>query len=898
MIQLILNHLKKESDLLLDFTKMINKEDPDIIIGYNITGFDYDFMYKRALELNCIDSFIKMSRNKDEECFEIKYDWSKKRETKSITNTNIVLAAGSFNLKYIKMNGRLNIDVYNYFRRGFQLPRYKLDYVANYFIGDDVISYTYDEDNNKTIIKSKNLSGIELYSFIHFEEIGYSNNFYKDGAKFEIIELNKDEKMFSIQNIQEFDKSKKLRWGLAKDDVTHHDIFRLTNGSDEDRGIVAKYCIKDCKLVDDLLDKTDIITSYVEMANICSVPIDFIHFRGQGIKLTSYVSKKCQEKDTLIPVLDKVENDGGYEGAIVLKPKTRIYLEDPVACVDYSSLYPSSMISENISHDSKVWSKEYDLDNNLIHETGYKDEFNNYLYDNLDNFKYVDITYDTFNYVRKTPKAAATKVKCGYKICRFAQFPDQKKAIMPSILEELLAARKYTRKQIPLQNDEFMKNVLDKRQLSIKETANSLYGQCGARTSSFYEKDVAASTTATGRKLLIYGKTVIEECFYDKLIKLESGREVKTYAEYVYGDSVINDTPIIIKNHQNNIEIINIEDIAKKYGNNEWILFKELGKETKEYCILNNYIYVWSDKSWTLIKNVIRHMLATHKNILRINTNSGCVDVTDDHSLLTVDGNKISPKSIKLRSKLLHNEFNLNNEKYINNKINLNNKIDVNNDKNFIKEAKIYGFFFTCGFCNLYKCKLKYNTSTWYLLNNNLQLLNEYLVLCQKLYPQFEWKIINSNNNYKLLFNSNKYSEINKFIKNYKNYSYNINSKIIPSFIINNTLEIRKSFWKGLIDGYSNNYSNNYIIFNLKDKLTASYICLLANSINYNTTITNQINNKNKETIYRITCNKLKIRNNYNNVNKIDIIDYQGFVYDLTTENHHFCSRYWFYDSS
>jgi DNA polymerase elongation subunit (family B) len=51
--------------------------------------------------------------------------------------------------------------------------------------------------------------------------------------------------------------------------------------------------------------------------------------------------------------------DEGYEGAIVLPPKCDLYLEDPVACVDYSSLYPSSMISENISHDSKVWTKEY-----------------------------------------------------------------------------------------------------------------------------------------------------------------------------------------------------------------------------------------------------------------------------------------------------------------------------------------------------------------------------------------------------------------------------------------------------------------------------------------------------------------------------------------------------------
>ena len=59
------------------------------------------------------------------------------------------------------------------------------------------------------------------------------------------------------------------------------------------------------------------------------------------------------------------------------------------------------------------------------------------------------------------------KVKIGYKVCRFAQYPDDEKAIMPSILKELLAARKATRKLIPLQNDEFMKNILDKGLLSF-----------------------------------------------------------------------------------------------------------------------------------------------------------------------------------------------------------------------------------------------------------------------------------------------------------------------------------------------------------------------------------------------------------------------------------------------
>ena len=82
-----------------------------------------------------------------------------------------------------------------------------------------------------------------------------------------------------------------------------------------------------------------------------------------------------------------------------------------------------------------------------------------------------------------------------------------------------------------------MKNVLDQRQLGYKVTANSLYGQCGAKTSTFYEKDIAACTTAIGRKLLTYGKRIIEECYGDNICDTKKYGKVKTKAEYIYGDT-------------------------------------------------------------------------------------------------------------------------------------------------------------------------------------------------------------------------------------------------------------------------------------------------------------------------------------------------------------------------
>jgi DNA polymerase elongation subunit (family B) len=531
----VIESYSTEKEVLMAWQQLVQRENPDIVIGYNIFGFDYEFMFRRAQENNCVEEFMKLSRNKDEVCATI----DKETGDYKIEESTIQIASGQHDLKFIKMNGRLQVDLYNFFRREENLTSYKLDYVAGHFIGDYTKKIEHNLELGESEITTTNMTGLLEGSFVHFEEIGHSVDYYEGGDKFLVTYVDKTTCKFKINKIVNPDQQKKVRWCLAKDDVTPKDIFRMTNGTANDRSVIAKYCIQDCNLVHYLFNKADILTGFIEMAKICSVPINFLVMRGQGIKLTSYIAKKCREKRTLMPVIEKGGLDEGYEGAIVLDPKCDLYLDNPVACVDYASLYPSSMISENLSHDSKVWTKEYDLAGNLIEEFGDKNENGDFIYDNLPGYEYVNVTYDTYRYVRKTPASAAEKVRSGMKICRFAQPGDsgEGKAIMPSILEELLVARKTTRKLIPLETDEFMKNVLDKRQLGYKVTANSLYGQCGAKTSTFYEQDIAACTTATGRLLLTYAKKIIEECYGDSICNTEHYGKVKTQAEYIYGDT-------------------------------------------------------------------------------------------------------------------------------------------------------------------------------------------------------------------------------------------------------------------------------------------------------------------------------------------------------------------------
>ena len=800
-----------EKDVLLAWSHLVQRENPDIVIGYNIFSFDYEFMFRRSQELNCVEDFLKLSRNCDELCACIDYKNPSKID---IDRSSTTLASGTYELAIIKMTGRLQIDMLNWFRRTENLTSYKLDYVGSHFIGDEVksIVHSLEQQQHITRIKTNNMTGLQEHSYIHFEEINHSSDYYKDGAKFKVTKVCKEEGWFEIDG-HENPQAKKVKWGLAKDDVTPKDIFRMTNEGPTSRAIIAKYCIQDCNLVHYLFNKVDVVTDLVEMAKLCSVPMSFLIFRGQGIKLTSYVAKKCREKGVLMPCIDKGSKSDGYEGAIVLDPKCGLYLEDPVCVGDFASLYPSSMLSENLCPSSKVWTKIYDLAGNLILETGEKDKENgNYLYDNLKEYEYVDVRFDTYRYVRKTPKSVAEKVKSGYKVCRFAQplinsDGEEEKAIMPSILQELLKARKDTRKLMPQTSDEFMKNVLDKRQLAYKVTANSLYGQLGAKTSTFYEPDIAASTTATGRLLLTFAKKVVEECYSNTDIETRYGF-VNTRAEYVYGDSVANYTPIYIKVNQQ-LAIVTIEQLAEKYGNSNWVKCVESGKQDKEFCELTG-VETWTEKGWTTLFRVIRHELAPHKKMMRVLTRTACVDVTDDHSLIDKHGREVSPKDVQVGSELLHHSVPAISET----------NCVINYDN-----TKILGSFFgQGGVCES-------DISNWLL--NNTDLLSYYRDLCKNIY-----------------------------------------SRSIPDCILNAGTVIKQAFWDGL-------YSSGVIRVHLQNQLCAAQLMYLASSLGYIPSLSrrqNMLEINIKETFHS------------NAIQQIEEIEYKGFVYDLTTENHHFAA--------
>ena len=93
---------------------------------------------------------------------------------------------------------------------------------------------------------------------------------------------------------------------------------------------------------------------------------------------------------------------------------------------------------------------------------------------------------------------------------RFVKIND-KLGVIPSILDNLLKERKIIKGIQKKENDPFKWKILEAKQLAVKITANSLYGQLGASTSPIVSKNIAACITASGREMLLFAKKYVEE---------------------------------------------------------------------------------------------------------------------------------------------------------------------------------------------------------------------------------------------------------------------------------------------------------------------------------------------------------------------------------------------------
>ena len=596
-----------EEKLMLAFTDEIRRNDPDIITGYNIFGFDFDYMKNRAKKFNIYSQFSRLSRIKGYVCNYI--------EQKLASS-----ALGRNNLKYYNTPGRVCIDLMKYIQREYKLGGYSLDSVAANFIRDKVDGFEYirsgdkeveiiksvnpenpqsdsedlystDEENqtaneinkfNKNHVNENenvNINGNDIDTGNHnkkklnnnttkkkilytklkvkstagIKKDDYISLYYNDGPtdnrigkKYRVLYLDGKTIVLSGKiSIRLYLKNKwKVFWCQAKDDVGPKDIFRLFKcGNDKDKAIIAKYCLKDCSLCNRLMAKLQILPNSIGMGNVCCVPLSYLFLRGQSIKIFSLVAKQCREENYLIPTIKKKiikplvkdengkviesieqkaekrfqnfiqglindeenddddDDDDKYEGATVFDPVKGVHYE-PIIVGDYSSLYPSSMIMKNLSHNSIVLDPQYD---------------------NLPGYRYYEQSYNNSDGSVTT--------------CRFAEKigndPMKTKSTIPRILMKLLKTRKECNNKKETEKDPFKKAVWDGLQLAYKITANSLYGQCGSAISPIAMKSIAACTTSIGRNMLELARNFVENDMTKIINLIKDGVETNDDTNYL-----------------------------------------------------------------------------------------------------------------------------------------------------------------------------------------------------------------------------------------------------------------------------------------------------------------------------------------------------------------------------
>ena len=260
--------------------------------------------------------------------------------------------------------------------------------------------------------------------------------------------------------------------GQQKEDVHHSIISDLQNGTDEDRHRLAVYCLKDAQLPQRLMDKLSVLVNYVEMSRVTGVPLSFLISRGQQIKVFSMILRKCKAEKLLVPTVrasgNPTSGDIGYEGATVLDP-IKSYYREPIATLDFASLYPSIMQAYNLCYSTLVNPADVaKIDSSMYNKSENGNVF-----------------------VKSTVK----------------------KGILPSILDELLSARKRAKRDMKNATTEFERAVQNGRQMALKVSANSVYGFTGATVGQLPCVPIASSVTSYGRYLLERTKAYVEENF-------------------------------------------------------------------------------------------------------------------------------------------------------------------------------------------------------------------------------------------------------------------------------------------------------------------------------------------------------------------------------------------------
>ena len=205
-----------------------------------------------------------------------------------------------------------------------------------------------------------------------------------------------------------------------------------------------------------------------------------------------------------------------YSGGLVLEPHPGLY-DQIILVLDFNSLYPSIIQEYNISFETVIRDPTQNFDNNNKAKNDNKKDKknkNNKKNDNdknNDNNNNNDKDNNEEDNNNNEDENNNDDNESHIEIPEDKIKPIKKKAILPSILENLVKSRNLVKNLQKNEKDPFKNNLLDIKQKALKVTANSLYGYLGYKNSRFFAKEIASLITGTGRRILKNAANIVEK---------------------------------------------------------------------------------------------------------------------------------------------------------------------------------------------------------------------------------------------------------------------------------------------------------------------------------------------------------------------------------------------------
>ncbi|KAI3433870.1 hypothetical protein D9Q98_003673 [Chlorella vulgaris] len=248
----------------------------------------------------------------------------------------------------------------------------------------------------------------------------------------------------------------------------HHQRLVPGTADTADALRVARYALRRCDAVGSLLQRLATVPEMFEMARATGLTLGQAVNQAQMIRTYSLLLRTARRQNFLVP--GRQEAKDLQEHTFILHPVetgTVGLYKQPVAILDFSSLYPSIYRAHNLCYST------------LLHK---------------DDQALLPADQQTI-----TPTGAA-----------FVK-PSVRPGILPGILAALIAARGATRELLKAATDPATRAVLDSRQKALKVTANALYGFTGAGASPLQCIQLADSCLAFGAQGCRRAKQVVEE---------------------------------------------------------------------------------------------------------------------------------------------------------------------------------------------------------------------------------------------------------------------------------------------------------------------------------------------------------------------------------------------------